>query len=199
MYDFEKARRIPFTDEMLRAIDEGRKTETRRPIRLMRDGQPAKCIYGDRGDLLLATGWHVFLDAEGNVCEDKARRDRILYRVDWTGDPQVDEWRPPMFLPKDWANRYLANLGTEKEKLRSITEQQAIAEGIMETSTVIKGFKHHVYRWEESGTNYGCAVAAFRSLWDSIHEERGLLFDTNPDVWRVKFKKLEVKNGRESS
>lgn len=199
---FDSARRIPFTDAMIRSIDAGDKTETRRPVKYGADGRPAKCLYGDPGDLLLATGSHIFLGPDGQVCGSKDRGARALYRVDWNGEPEAKEWRPPMFFPKWAPTRFLKSISVDMVNLCDITEEQALAEGIIASRigvgdstpgkvNIPEAIKT-VYHWEPWPTEnvFGTAFAAFRALWDSIHEDRGLLFDTNPTVWRIQFRRI---------
>jgi hypothetical protein len=184
----ESARRIPCTDAMIRAIDDDRKTETRRPVKFLANGSPAKCLYGEPGDLLLVTGSHILVDASGQVAKTKEARRRAIYRADWKGEPAVedDDWRPPMFMPKWSPTRLLRNTGREIVRLCDITEEQAIAEGIRQVER--KGGTFYI--WNDSQAPFLRAVDAFEDLWNNIHKERGLLFGHNPMVWRIQFEKL---------
>jgi len=193
----KNARRIPFTDDMIRAADAGMKKETRRPARFTASGKLAKCMYGNPGDLLLVTGCHVLLNEDGELSSSREDRHRALYRVDWEGTPAIPEeaWRPAMFMPKWSPTRLLRNIGTDVVGLRDITEEQAIDEGIRRYQIGVGGAATWLYYWNHGSTmRFETAVDAFTNLWDSIHEERGLLFAKNPPVWRIRFEKVDLKS-----
>ena len=181
----ENARRIPCTDNMILAIDAGLKTVTRRPVKYTASGSLAKCLYGEPGDLLLVTGAHIFVDKHGQVATERKDRDRVIYRVDWDGEPAVedDAWRPPMFFPKWAPTRVLRNIGTAVVKLCDISPPEALAEGIRKHRIGVGGSAEVLYHWrEESREFFKTPVDAFVDLWNNIHEERGLLFSSNPEV-----------------
>ncbi len=189
----QNARRIPFTDDMLRLVDTGMKTETRRPVRYLLNGKRAKCMYGRAGGLLLATGSHIFVDEHNRECDSRDPKAKVLYQVDWKGKPEVEEWRPPMFLPKRACNRFLSAELIKETNLCDITEEQAIAEGISVKTIEVDRQSRLLYYWKSNQNEYfPTAVEAFRSLWDTIHTSRGLWFDQNPRVWRIKFGLIDM-------
>ncbi len=49
--------------------------------------------------------------------------------------------------------------------------------------------------WYNQRSSYLSAVESFSSLWESINAGRGYSWESNPWVWVVKFKLLEVDNG----
>jgi len=184
--------RMPFTDDMILALDDGLKVETRRPAKYKTSGELAKCPYGQRGDLILITGAHIFLAKDGTIATERKDRNRLVYRVDWTGEIEVPEWRPPMFLPKDSVNRVVMNDGVSLVKLCDITEEQAITEGIRKVRKGVGGAAEPFFTWDpRSKIFFTTARAAFEDLWNNIYGERGLFFGTNPDVWRIKLAKVD--------
>lgn len=185
------ARRIPFSDEMIISADYGVKTETRRPIRFKNDGTPPVCSYGQKGTLLLVTGFHIFIGPDGMRCDSRDKGAVPLYRVDWDGCPKIEGWRSPMFMPKWSPTRFLMNEGVERVKLCDITEEQAVAEGIRTKKIGVGGAAQSVFYWNEHAS-FKTAVDAFENLWDSIYGERGIFFKTNPDVWRIQFRKIDI-------
>lgn len=75
------------------------------------------------------------------------------------------------------------------ERIQDISEADACDEGI---------FKHHdsaawTYTWDASiqGQWYGCAVYAFRALWDSLYAKQVYGWDANPLVWATEFERIE--------
>uniref|UniRef100_A0A6H1ZD64 Uncharacterized protein n=2 Tax=viral metagenome TaxID=1070528 RepID=A0A6H1ZD64_9ZZZZ len=90
--------------------------------------------------------------------------EQVLYRA--SGD-ESSRWYPSIHMPKEYSRLWLLNTGVRVERIQSITEEDAFAEGI------------------NTGTPYECgdAVDCFRALWDSIYNKKGLGWDTNPWCW----------------
>ncbi len=192
----ENARRIPFEDNMIRAIDSGIKTVTRRPVKINKNGEPAKCMYGAPGDLMLITGSHILVDKDGELIEEnKEDRHHAIYRVDYDGTPEVEGWRPPMFMPKWAPTRIVRCVERSVENLCEIDGADAMAEGIKRYP---ENDGSAVFHWDEEALRKGeiftGAVEAYVALWNEIHEERGLLFSTNPLVWRFEFEVVDPES-----
>jgi hypothetical protein len=179
-----KERPIIFSTEMVKAILEGRKTQTRRVIKAcstatLHDGnQPewvfttAKCPYGQVGDRLwLKETW--WKDQSGGCWGYKA--DGI-------------EWPPPncggksmssMFMPR-WASRLLLEITEVRvQRCQEIWLQDAMAEGCSLD-----------FDMEHFGT-YKDPITKFRELWDSLNAKRGYSWEINPWVWVINFKRVE--------
>ncbi|MCP4568998.1 MAG: hypothetical protein GY841_15600 [FCB group bacterium] len=166
-------------------------------------GKLQKCRYGKPGDYLLITGAHILVDSDGNNTEPDRKGDRshAIYRADYEGDASSIEWRPPMFMPKWIPNRVVRNVGVFVEHLHDITERQSIAEGILDfwgyknegqESPIIIG--HH---WDKNATKekfFSSALSAYEDLWNKIYKDRGLFFNTNPEVWRIKFETVDLSS-----
>lgn len=106
------------------------------------------------------------------------------YRRDgWEASP----WKPSIFMPR-WASRITLEVCSVRvERLHAISEQDAIAEGI--------GRKQGSGIWQDYlGKNDGYAypTQSYRSLWDSINGKTHP-WDSNPWVWVVKFRPVEVQ------
>lgn len=202
---------ILFSAPMVRAVLDGRKTQTRRVVQrtaldwLKPDGFTPEYVaarenglspYGYAGDRLwvketfVAYGrwetrfsekkgrdeWH-FVDMTLETGREyrfggdlrNARRDSI--RPTW--------WRrPSIFMPRVASRITLEVTGVRIERLNSISEADAIAEGIE------SGFDgYHV----DGGQHFhaGAARMSYASLWDSLNAERGFGWDMNPWVWVV--------------
>jgi hypothetical protein len=190
---------------MVRAILDGRKTQTRRIVRLGawaelavlermddsravfdlgtdRCGHPIprlalSCPYGEPGDVL----WVRETWAKEDCGDDGAR---VVYRADraarWHDDAdgelfyldsnyEPSRWRPSSHMPR-WASRLTLEVTDVRvERLKSISEEDALAEGCDPNDQRMR------------------PSAAFRKLWDSIHGKRAP-WDSNPWVWAVSFK-----------
>jgi len=197
-----KERPILFNGVMVRAILEGRKTQTRRIVK----PQPSnpKCtdsrwaesfgddtfrfeltnIYGLKHDCLWVreTMWR----NGGYVATDK---------------PNIknDGKIPSIFMPRVQCRIILEITDIRIERLQDMEDEDALAEGIEEYTGIVgvsgAGGSHH----EIMGTRYGYkqdefeheyAIDAFTELWNSIYEKRGFGWDENLWVWIVEFKKV---------
>lgn len=180
---------ILFSAEMVRAILEGRKTQTRRIIktsvqenffwgtcwdycRTDKENNPAfcaafenetvdfiKCPY--QADTLWVRETWVVPNSEGCKPRDITPTNNVLYKA--TDD--YPWWQPSIFMPR-WASRITLLLkSVTVEQVQDITEKSAIAEGTTGRED-------------------------FRRLWDEINLKRGYGWDGNPYVWVLDF---EVK------
>jgi hypothetical protein len=191
-----KERGILFSAPMVRALVEGRKTQTRRIVKLQtaptekrrNAGTGAEaltlCPYGRPGDRLwvketwkctVDSDWiHVSYRADGATRKinrtDLNDRQNAMALV-WGSKTQ--EKFPALFMPR-WASRItLEIVSVRRERLQEVTEQDAVAEGWLPDRSPFAYSK--AYNW-------------YRDLWDSIN---GLgSWNTDPWVWRVEFKKI---------
>lgn len=104
-------RPILFRPEMVRAILEGRKTETRR---LYKPG--ARCSFEPGQVLWVRESFHV------------ARDGRVYYRADGTPDP-LTPWKPSIHMPRKYCRLELRTTSVWVQRLQDISEDQALAEG----------------------------------------------------------------------
>lgn len=234
---------ILFSAPMVRAILDGRKTQTRRVVNAAR-GEQAEwftpellnsspsaqmypggaqfehprggslgaitCPYGRSGDRLWVRENFWYDTREPNECviysedEDKfkyrtgdrgvqSRRDRAN-RMPFVGDEptaQISQnkfWKqkPSIFMPR-WASRITLEItGVRVERVASISESDAIDEGVLTLDVKAHGPA------EESGKPpIGASPSQkFRMLWDLLNAERGFGWDANPWVWVVEFKRI---------
>ena len=101
----------------------------------------------------------------------------INHEVKWWTDngnlmdyPIDEKVRSPLFLPEKYARDFLQITAVRAERLQEITDEDAIAEGCLETRERVGNGIH----WESPRGNY-CL------LWDSINKE--YTWDKNPWVW----------------
>ncbi len=205
-------RPIIFNGEMVRAIREGRKTQTRRPIKhqpggaylgyikerntYWLQGEPSsvevKCPFGLPGDRLWVreSFWCVDLPEMGDVpCllyEDEFERYQQSTK-DFESRPCSLKFghHPSIHMPR-WASRLILEITNIRvERVQEITEEDAIKEGITGPHDV--GYK--AYRIPgDSKPRYSRAEVAFEYLWDSLYGEGA--WELNPWVWVIAFERL---------
>ena len=200
-----------FNGEMVRAILDGRKTQTRRIIKDCTVGrdQISKfiqigkkfigcypedvpelirecCPYGVPGDRI----WVRETWAEAGA----SAPDLKLYRANYPSHvpthyenvPPAEDvrWTPSIHMPR-WASRILLEITDVRvEQLKSISEEEARSEGVAQLR---EGFwKHYQPGWTQHQLS---ARGSFTTLWESIYGFGE--WDRNPWVWVIEFKRIE--------
>ena len=182
-----KERPIIFRGDGVLGILEDRKTMTRRVIKPqpefvwgfgVRNGEDKfsahvrypgghqpdpwiNCPYGKPGDRLWVRETFV---SDGDYIGYRAER-----------DPANDNawWTPAIFMPR-WASRInLEIVSVRVERIQSISEADAFAEGI------------------SGGDWLGDPVGEFKKLWNSINKKRGFGWETNCWVWVLEFRRID--------
>lgn len=205
-----KERPILFSGPMVRAILAGRKTQTRRVVKLNDAGRVAR---GGRQ-------WHIDDDHAALACPYGQPGDRLWVRETWArayvhqalsehyvyaaGDNSTDyggPWKPSIHMPRAASRITLEVTDVRVERLQDISEADAIAEG-MDPSPGLVGDDDLAVRDviaahdAARGTFLGMAVpvARFVLLWDSINgKQPGVTnWNANPWVWVVSFRRLEA-------
>ena len=158
--------------------------------------------YGVPGDRLWVKETHAFGPIVNDPDDWRDNPDdwAVSYRADgderpWktSHDEDAEEikppWRPSIFMPR-WASRItLEVVSVRVERLHDITEDDARAEGV-ERDT--EPCDHTRLSCEEIGCMGPTYRSTFAELWGSINGERAP-WASNPWVWRVEFKRVEVK------
>ena len=186
---------LMFKAPLVRAILEGRKTQTRRiakPVRhpdlgnvyspgaLVLEHEPQHvinraCPYGQPGDRIYVREtfsqhpeWgQLAFRADGEEFEDADG---------WLWEPK---WMPSIHIPKDLARIWLEVTGVRVERLQDISEADALAEGArFELASI-------------DSVRIG-ATASFLSGFRNIWESTGGDWDANPWVWAIDFKVLST-------
>lgn len=185
-----------FSAPMVRAILEGRKTQTRRIVKPQPDyvnplgiafwtGKgPVDyrlCPYGVEGDWLWVKETFQAHPIYGSP----------VYRADWqtSRNPVEAEnwpWRPSIFMPRRLSRLTLKIEGVRVERLQDISESDAEAEGVEE---IIEKQSGHIAWKNYQGKDLATLSARFsyRTLWDSLNAKRGFGWDINPWVWALTF------------
>lgn len=177
---------ILFSSAMVRALLDGSKTQTRRLMSerhryhfIEASGDLALCPYGEPGDrLYVRETWQHSNHPLGPYDDDCL----VFYRADYLDDPHGADgekspegryrtWRPSIHMPRNASRILLEVTGVRIEKLRDISEADAIAEG---------------------STDLLNPVGWYAELWDSLKPAAGFVWADNPWVWVVEFKRIEV-------
>jgi len=193
---------ILFKADMVRAILDGRKTQTRRVIR----PQPDKILQGDWSELCkykvgdrlwVREAWAqiTFVKYSGVVHDYigiRFRADNKSYLIkanqleDWPLDEPLWQsgWKSPIFMFKKHARLWLEITGIRAQRVQDISESDAKAEGTEPCYIKIKC-------GEKVFVGY---FPGFQPLWDSINAKRGYGWDTNCWVWVIEFRKVKDGN-----
>ncbi len=177
-------RPIIFSQDMVRALLDGRKTQTRRlatsPLR--------KCEPGDL--LWVREHWRTESDYYNDLSPSElSGEENILYEADsdWSFNRSTGRPRRGMHMPR-WASRLTLRVTRVKiEPLISISELSSEAEGVYPAATY--GGKTESWLPTESMRErfYPSARSAFIALWNSLHHEQGERWEDGPAVVALTF------------
>ncbi|HDG7719207.1 TPA: hypothetical protein PCJ20_000962 [Klebsiella quasipneumoniae] len=209
-----KERGMIFNGEMVRAILDGRKTQTRRIMAPQPADDIERCIfpnpeaigwksslrhkhgsttahfchYGKPGDCIWVRetfqGPLFDYDLMDSYCKDPTPFEKpefCVYKADGVPAPEFydadDElhccWRPSIHMPR-WASCILLEITNVRvERLKSISDSDAIREGCS-TANMKSG---------------DCVADVFARLWASIYGAES--WNANPWVWVIEFKRVE--------
>jgi hypothetical protein len=177
-----KERPILFSGEMVRAILDGRKTQTRRVIKPQPDARgPRWCNqwedwHGTKMRQPPEPGDQLWVREKHNIDKDEDGSDSVLYWADFE-KPEVlpMKWRPSIHMPR-WASRInLLVKDVRVERVQDIKLNDIEAEGI-------------------GGCSATEGLEQFIQLWESINGIKHRLdpypWDTNPWVWVIEFERM---------
>ena len=198
---------ILFNTEMVRAILDDRKTQTRRlvkgiplhsPYFEVVDGTPMVC--DDNGDWHLATDYSRIqpgdvLWVRETWCKWWLPHGEWTYRYKATSpngnmaptgpDPEdewlVMPWKPSIHMPREAARLFLRVQEVRIERLHDMRMADIQAEGVV-PSTVAGG------QWQQWQQDY------MKPVWDSTIKKADLPrygWDANPWVWVIEFERME--------
>lgn len=199
-----KERPILFNADMVRAVLDGRKTQTRRIMKVqphagvrnspfvksgIEDGHGKElvCPFGEVGDRL----WVRETFRVHSRATDVAT---LVYKASeqqsWTQQTHrvpiekcnkpavVDTWTPSIHMPR-WASRITLEITCVRvERLNSMTEKDALAEGCLGGHDTIPGYQYSATPHEH-----------FHHVWQSIYGADS--WQANPWVWVIEFKRVE--------
>ena len=191
-----KERPILMSSHMVRAILEGRKTQTRRVIAdkhlkslplLGVVDLATHCPYGQVGDKLWVREKALYWDGGAAGCQRVAYQDDAELAGLLEDNTRLKEfregegkgilgkwqWKPSIFMPR-WASRITLEItAIRPQRLQEITEWDAEQEGDLKRGPIASENGH--YEW-------------FKGFWDSINAKRGYGWAANPWCWCLTFR-----------
>ncbi|QHI88717.1 morphogenetic protein [Klebsiella sp. MPUS7] len=203
-----------FNGEMVRAILDGRKTQTRRPVKFpvhdknlgcelagnelageLSAGNYLNSAFGKPGDRIWVRETFCPVDdtqygGEKWVDYRATPKFEASHPAGWDcapNDAEALKWRPSIHMPR-WASRILLEItGVRVERLNAISEENAASEGVAQFRG---GFwKHYQPGWTQHQLS---ARGSFVTLWKSIYDEES--WQSNPWVWVIEFKRCGSTN-----
>ena len=210
---------------MVNAIISGRKTQTRRIIKPQPENTieddtiiaawesgfiDVKCPLGNVGDQLwVREAWACDAQLDHIKPSEFSRGEPIYYpatRHVITSGCMMDDigkTRPSIFMPRKFSRIQLEIKSIKVERLQSISEEDALAEGFSKISKDGKTYKYglpdldgmpgrddigwHWHEWQLT------AKLAFKHLWRIINGAGS--WDLNPWVWVIEFEIIEASDG----
>lgn len=226
-----KERPVIFNGEMVRAILDGRKTQTRRVMKVqpkpsetrpgdfwfsskklesmvhVSDFMPGNspiadchhffqehcCPFGQVGDRLWvreAFGMQVRRDGLGGTGEFRVYRASNPDAVKYTtacGKSVPVKWTPSIHMPRRASRILLEITAVRVERLNSISEEDAKAEGVRVVKVREDGERYCDYLSPEIN-HYRRPSDSFISLWESIYGEES--WQDSPWVWVIEFRRV---------
>lgn len=185
---------ILFNTEMVRAILDGRKTCTRRVVKLPKNmsGRPVG-KNGDIGLMYLAgikrppyqPGDIIYIrETWGTYSKNWWEADYFMYRADYPNGAttytysdgivcDLPKWCPSIHMPKEAARIWLKVTDVRAERLQGMTDDDAEAEGCFDYTSTALGFP---------------------DVWDSTIKKSDLdrySWQANPWVWVIEFERCD--------
>jgi len=163
---------IIMSSESVRAILNGRKTQTRRVCKT----PPGKSTAPYKvGSFIWVKETYTFLTHDAGFGSDV---DECFYKSDakkpltsWNGG--IIKWKNPMFMPRRFSRLTLKVTNVKLEPLHCISVNDVVAECV---SLCACTCVEHIEK--------------FKKHWNSINAKNGFPWESNPYVWVIEFKKL---------
>lgn len=203
-----KERGIIFSGPMVRALLEGRKTQTRRIVKPPRGwadrfpnvdpwclrspgavwwwdgrhkhtGVKQDCPYGQPGDRLwVKEAWGVLYPQYINDADELT-----FWKADYSNQELEEQilpkWKSPLFMPRSRSRILLEITGVRVKRLQDISEEDARAEGVDISD-----------EWTGCADDLtGSHAKAYQFLWESINGSGS--WDENPFCWVLEFRRIE--------
>jgi hypothetical protein len=193
-------RPIIFSAPMIRALLDGRKTQTRRVLkpqpegiaRAERVGLQEWTIYpaadrcsidfkapsyapGDR--LWVRETWSAIMNGGWTIANARSRMfdEKIVYRADGNGFEDGDGWWPSIHMPREFSRLTLTVTDVRVQRLQDISEEDAWAEGCKPGELNDWGEPFPAEEFDPHGAiGWDNARDWFADLWETLH---------GPDAW----------------
>jgi hypothetical protein len=207
-----RERPILFSAPMVRAILEGRKTQTRRIVVRAKDGelpldfhdgmfwfadgdaQEINCPYGETGDRLwIREAWRTefrFNHLKPSLVPGTPLDTAIYYEADGKSS-MAGKYRHSRFMPRRFSRTALDITKVRVQRLQEISEQDAIAEGVEKLGEFpnITPYRNYMVKQPAGAHNFSTSRASFMSLWSSINGTES--YTANPLVWAITFPEVK--------
>lgn len=197
---------ILFNTENVRALLEGKKTNTRRVVKFKGGQNPAwsgyvpdgAVLYGSNnipaakapyqpGDILwVRETWAHPSQAEIMAGTDP---DMYLYKADEIHAAAWDKWLPSIHMPLEAARIFLLVTGVRAERLHEISQNGCIAEGIQWSMADTRPDQTYGQRPRE----------LFAEVWNRTIEPKDLAtygWAANPWVWVIEFERISREEAK---
>lgn len=202
-----------FTSNSIRAILEGRKSQTRRIIKPQPDWVENPIIengYAIANSPYQTDNFDIEFSAEAiklkfqpgdiiyaketwtEIIEESVGFYEILYKADCREDyaKNIKGWKSPLFMPEKVARIFLEITGVRVERLQDISEEDAIAEGLL-----MNDMPHVGWYWMRNVYCTDNPIYAYEKLWQSIHGKDS--WEKNPWLFVYEFQVKESEEGIE--
>jgi hypothetical protein len=182
---------ILFTGEMVRAILEGRKTQTRR----VNVGRYLKWKKGDT--LWVRERFHFSRPLTGDIDHDLTTVNVLYYATDNPRYRDKDKWKPSIHMPH-WASRITLELTEDVrvERVQEITFDDCLEEGVIWTSAwssckaeTVMPEDVTIESMDDGRRKF--TIKVYHDFWDSINAKRGYSWASNPEVAVITFKRID--------
>jgi len=180
---------IMFKEDMFKAVIEGRKTQTRRIVKI----DPSFNLIG-KG----ITGFTTFEDSKLNIYGVYPRYDNreviylkepymlinnipyYRYNDEKESNGGLLKWKNKMFMPEKYARYFIKITNVRVERLQDISEEDSMTEGIS-----LPNYAEQTI----TDVRYPEPSAIFQDLWNSINGSES--WDINPWVWVYTFELIK--------
>ncbi len=182
---------IIFLAEMVRAILENRKSQTRRVIKPQPIEEKDCLIFPKRkmiSKIEIEQIKYPYLIWQ-DICPYGKVGSKLWVRKTWmiqkideerVGDYKPDKWTSPLFMPR-WAPRITLEITDIRvERLQEMPNEDLEKEGFWIDKNSINNFAPSVIS----------AYEQFKNLWNSLAKE-GFKWENNPWVWVIGFKRIK--------
>lgn len=205
-----KERPILFSTPMVRAILDGTKTQTRRPLKIQPldiltkrppwDKNLTRVIDGNRCWFSLAernpNRGGVLYCSHGEVGERLWVREKFsisgngYYYVTDTDGTVHHAWRPSIHMPREASRITLEITGVRVQRIQDISAKDIIAEG----AVLRPHHSEHFGKCPVSAFNNACYMdlkTLWADGWNAINARRGFGWEKNPWCWCISFKRVQ--------
>ncbi len=186
---------ILFNTEMVKAILDGRKSCTRRALKLPFTVHPNGYITKPKGNENLCPYEPPYQPEDILYVRETFYRDEncILYKANnenltgyrnMSGDDVSVKWNPSIHMPKEAARIWLKVTDVRVERLQEITADSIRNEGLSSLAVHCGDMEIALKEWE--------------NLWNSTIKKSDLDrygWDANPYVWVIEFERCEKPEG----